>query len=274
MQLVVKKNTFQRSIFLHLMNRIKRIKMIHYLKTLMKEKLMNNANFLKNNEEPVIPLNIFQTWSSKKMPLRMLRNIVSIKNSNPEFNYYFFDDNDCETFIEKNFPPNVLKSFQTLIPGAYKADLWRYCILYKLGGIYIDIKYHTLRPFRLIQLTKQEHWVLDADGDGIYNALIVCKPGNPLLLKAIHDIVENVNNRFYGNSCLDPTGPSLLRKYFTHEEKKNFSLKHKFISNTNNRYILWNNIPIMRSYKGYLEDCKNSKMEHYGILWNKRSIYK
>jgi len=279
MQLVPKnnmflQNTFVRSKIIQFMNYIKKIKKIQYLRSLMQERIINNANFLKNNEESVIPLNIFQTWSSKNLPLRMLRNTMSIKNNNPEFNYYFFDDNDCEAFIEKYFPPDVLQSFRSLIPGAYKADLWRYCILYKLGGIYMDIKYHSLRPFRLLQLTKQEHWVLDADNHGVYNAVMVCKPGNPILLKAIQDIVENVKNRFYGTNPLMLTGPLLLSKYFTNEDKKRFRLKHKVISNNNNRYILWNNIPIMRSYNGYLDDCKSNNLEHYGSLWNKRKVYK
>jgi mannosyltransferase OCH1-like enzyme len=272
-------NKWVRSKLLGMMNQFQKIRMLQYAK---RKKMMEQTiqQLVKISPSPsespvsVIPLNIFQTWCTKTMPLRMLRNILSIKNSNPEFHFYFFDDADCETFIEKHFPTEVLYSFRALIPGAYKADLWRYCVLYKLGGIYMDIKYHPLRPFRLIQLTQQEHWVLDADNNGVYNAVMVCKPGNPILLKAIAQIVANVKNRYYGNNCLEPTGPSLLSKYFTDGEKKHFRLKHKVISNNNNRYILWNNVPIMRSYRGYLEDCKNSKTEHYGILWNKRSIYK
>lgn len=277
MQLVPKnkflKNKFLRSRIIQFVYQLKQLKKIQQLKSLLHEKAVNHSQSINEHQVSVIPLNIFQTWSTKKLPLRMLNNIMSMKNSNPEFNYYFFDDNDCEAFIEKNFPPDVLQSFRSLIPGAYKADLWRYCVLYKLGGIYIDVKYHLLRPFRLIHLTKQEHWVLDADNNGVYNALMVCKPGNPILLKAIEDIVQNVKNRFYGTSCLEPTGPLLLSKYFTTNEKNHFDLNHVFISNFNNRYILWNRNPIMRSYKGYLEDNKTTK-EHYSTLWGKRKIYK
>ena len=64
-------------------------------------------------------------------------------------------------------------------------------------------------------MTEKEHWVLDADKNGIYNALMVCKQGNEILLKAIYQIVENVKNNFYGTHPLEPTGPLLLKTLFT-----------------------------------------------------------
>lgn len=33
----------------------------------------------------------------------------------------------------------VLKCYDKLIPNAYKADLWRYSVVYTYGGCYIDI---------------------------------------------------------------------------------------------------------------------------------------
>jgi len=223
----------------------------------------------------VIPLNLFQTWYTKKLPLRMLHNVLSLKNNNPEFNHYLFDDNDCEKFIEKHFDANVLHAFRSLKPGAYRADLWRYCVLYKLGGIYLDIKYNTINNFKLIYLTECENWVLDRGNTNIYNAMIVSKPGNPILWKAIQDIVENVKTRFYGGGFLDPTGPGLLAKYFTKEEKDQFVLKHDIVhNNLNHRYIFMKNVPIIKSYDCYLEDSKRGGKKYYGEYWHKREVYK
>lgn len=224
----------------------------------------------------VIPLNIFQTWHSKVLPIRMGHNIYMLKRNNPRFRYYLFDDNDCEEFIRKNFDVDVLNAFNSLIPGAYKADLWRYCILYKKGGIYLDIKYGHLNNFKLINLTEREHWVLDTNRNDIYNALIVCKPGNQKCWQAIRQIVENVKHRYYGRNKLEPTGPSLLSRIFTQEEKNAMDMNHEFyLGDLNNRVILFNNIPVLRSYNGYLQDCKMfRKTEHYAQLWEKRQIYR
>ena len=48
-----------------------------------------------------------------------------------------------------------------MVPGAYKADLWRYCILYIYGGIYIDIKLEPINGFRFRELLDKEYFVLD-----------------------------------------------------------------------------------------------------------------
>jgi mannosyltransferase OCH1-like enzyme len=226
---------------------------------------------LKPNYDSVIPLNIYQTWHTKDVPEKMSNTINLIKNLNPRFNYQLFDDNDCREFIKNNFENDVLYAFDSLIPGAYKADLWRYCILYKNGGIYLDIKYKPLNNFRFITLTEKEHWVLDADNFGIYNALMVCKPGNEILLKAINKIVENVKNKFYGNHSLEPTGPLLLSTFFTQNEKNHFDMRHSFYT-FENKFIHFNGFLIFKNYDEYSKDCIGKT--HYSISWAGKNIYK
>ena len=204
----------------------------------------------------------------------MFKTIKLIKNLNPRFNYQLFDDNDCREFIKNNFEINVLNAFDSLIPGAYKADLWRYCILYKNGGVYLDIKYRPLNKFRFITMMEKEHFVLDADNNGIYNALMVCKPGNEILLKAINKIIENVKNKYYGSNCLEPTGPQLLASFFSEEEKKKFDMRHYEIMNNNSKVISYNNYIILKSYNGHINDrIKYSRTKHYSELWKQRKIY-
>lgn len=224
-----------------------------------------------------IPANIFQTWHNKKLPPKMAQAILYIKKTNPRFKYYLFDDNECREFIKTHFDETVLNAFDRLIPGAYKADLWRYCVLYVHGGIYMDMKYYPINNFKLVNLLMKEHWVLDCDRKGVYNALMVCKPKNEILLKAINQIVENVKVRFYGNCFLEPTGPKLLAKYFTEEEKRAFDMRHT-LSGTRihdmNKYIMFNGKKIMQCYSGYTSDRElYSPKKHYGILWKERNIY-
>ena len=230
---------------------------------------------IKSHYNNVIPLNIFQTWHTKNLPLLMSKNTEFIKQSNPAFNYRLFDDDDCREFIKTHFDGHVLNAFDTLIPGAYKADLWRYCVLYILGGIYLDIKYVPINGFKFISLTEKEHWVLDIDNNGIYNALIVAKPGNSILLQAINKIVYNVKHRYYGNSGLEPTGPLLLSKLFSSQEKLALDMKHAFYISFEYRFIVFNNYFVFKSYNEYLDEhSQNQKVQHYSILWDHRQIYK
>ena len=228
----------------------------------------------KEHYNSVIPLTIYQTWHTKILSDGMQSSVSFIKHFNPEFSHELYDDDDCANFIKNNFSLEVYNAFNGLIPGAYKADLWRYCILYKRGGIYLDIKYKPINEFKFITVTEKEHWVLDMDGKGIYNALIVSKAGNPILLKAINNIVKNVQTRFYGTGPLEPTGPLMLSKFFTHNEKQRLGMKHDYVRTINNRFIYLNNRAILRSYDGYIQDHTTlAKNMHYSDLWHENRIY-
>ena len=124
-------------------------------------------------------------------------------------------------------------------------------------------------------MSEKEFFVLDANGSSIYNALMVCKPDNQILLKAINQIVKNVKTKYYGGNCLEPTGPRLLEKFFDANEKQKIELKHSFFQHFSNRFIHYKNYIILKSYNGYLnEHQKHKKIAHYGVLWKKRQIYK
>jgi len=230
---------------------------------------------MKTHYNMVIPANIFQTWHSKNLPPLMRAATIYLQKVNPNFKYYLYDDNDCYTFIQDNFDSEVLHAYESLIPGAFKADLWRYCILYKYGGVYLDIKYIPMKSFKMIALTEKEHFCLDIDNNGIYNAIMVCKAGNPILKKAIQQIVDNVHTKFYGSDRLEPTGPGLLSRYFSGNEKRRIDMKHVFHGSIEYRYILFNNYYVFQSYSGYLQEHdKYKKVDYYGNLWNQRNIYK
>lgn len=226
-----------------------------------------------------IPRNIFQTWVTKTLPTYMGINVDLLKKFNPEFKHHIFDDNDCYEFIRDNFDPDVLEAFVNLIPGAYKADLWRYCVLYIHGGIYLDIKFKCSHGFKLINLLKNESFCLDRDGFwkdkksfGIYNAVMVCKPQNKFLLRCIEQIVKNVNSNYYGHNSLYPTGPGMLGDLYLKFYNNKELLRMKTMKNMD---ILFEGSVIMRHYNEYrFEQKQTPNYKHYGTLWNKKKIYK
>jgi mannosyltransferase OCH1-like enzyme len=218
------------------------------------------------NETDKIPLNIFQTWHTLKIPFFMNKYTTLLKKNNPEFTYYLYDDNMCKTFIEMYFDQDTLDAYNTLIPGAYKADLWRYCILYVYGGIYLDIKYIHVNDFKLINITDDEYFVRDRQ-NGIYQALLVCLPKNKILLKSINQIIYNVKNKLYLNNPLEVTGPQLISKFINNIDKLEMAI--------NPPYIMYNSNPILETYKEYTnEQIKHQLLPHYSILWKSKKIYK
>lgn len=222
-----------------------------------------------------IPKNIFQTWNTLDLPVKMQQSVNKLKTNHPEFTHYLYDDAMCRGFIKTHFDKKVVDAFDTLRPGAYKADLWRYCILYIMGGVYLDIKYQCVNGFSLNQLLDREYFVLDRPGwwkkgqIGIYNGVMVCAKNNPLLLTAINKIVENVKNKDYGMNILYPTGPGLLGEVH---------------GNDTSSFVLFYKHPeeivhaakgcILKGYTGYREEQKQfHPLETYHELWPKRKIF-
>ena len=233
-------------------------------------------NFFKQNYNSIIPLDVYQTWFTKDLPPKMSERVNLLKRQNPRFNYHLFDNDECREFIKTHFRPDVLDAYDSLIPGAYKADLWRLCVLFINGGIYMDIKFCCVNGFRLIELTENEHFVKDRPIHSIYNALMVCKKGNMFLLKCIRQIVENVKHKFYGNSPLSPTGPEMLGAVCINNR---FPLNIDIIHYDGGGYVIYNNRFIMSTeYPEYNNErtstYNNIHTKRYDALWFEKNIYK
>jgi len=232
-------------------------------------------NNFKEGFESTIPLNLYQTWHTKKLDEKMQECVDKLKLANPEFKHYLYDQSECAEFIKQNFDEDVLNAYNSIIPDAFKADLWRYCILYINGGVYLDIKYYTVNGFKLIELTDREYYVKDIEpnGSGVYNAFMISKPGNKKLLNSINNIVENVKNKFYGESGFEPTGPLLLKREFTEDEIDNLRLSIGENDCPTKTCINLDGRPILAIYKGYYETRKTDRPD-YHELWKTREIYK
>lgn len=240
-----------------------------------KEEIDINIQQSRKPVKSVIPLHIFQTWWTKDLPNNMLDSVLSVKNQNPEFEYHLYDDYDCLEFIKNHFPPSVVNAYKTLIPGAYKADLWRYCVLYIYGGVYIDIKFKCAPGFKFIELTDKEHFCRDFKKRkrSIYNGVMISKPKNPLLMKAIKRVVHNVNIHYFGKGSLFPTGPILLGKVFKNKNMKDVDMKLAPLNKTG-LSIKYKDRRILTFYNNYRnEQRKFSNKPHYHILWKRKAIY-
>lgn len=237
-----------------------------------------NIPFQLNTEyNSIIPLNLYTCWHTKDLPPLMKANYDYLVESNPKIKFHLYDEDDSRNFIRDNFEEDVLNAYNSLIPCSYKSDLWRFCVLYINGGIYMDIKYRCVNNFKFIALTEEEHFVRDYNVNNVYTALIVTLPKNEIMRKCIYQIVENVKNKYYGNDVLDPTGPGLLSKFFTKDKINNMDMYHgiSLIENKlNEYYVVKNNRIILKIYDQYRNEQKlYQKKKYYADFWRERNIY-
>jgi len=232
----------------------------------------------KTHIKSIIPLNLYTCWHTKDLPPYLNSLYESVKNNNPEFNHYLYDEEMCAEFIKENFNNDVLNAYNSLIPNSYKSDLWRFCVLYINGGIYYDIKFSCKNNFKFISLTEKEVFIRDRPTNYFLTGLIVVKPKNEIMKKCINKIVFNVKNRIYGNDPLCPTGPGLLGSFFTLEEynqNPNFFSAAKIDDNFHHQYIAYNNTIILLSDDIIYRKCQanNQKKLHYHDLWHAKNIF-
>ena len=128
----------------------------------------------------------------------------------------YFNDRACKNFIKQHFGPNIIKAYDMLIPGAYKADLWRLCVLYIHGGIYGDLTQTFLREYNVNKDNADIILVRDTCESkyGIYNAFMAAKKRNGFLQYCIEQIVKQILMKDKRKNYLDITGPRALKRHY------------------------------------------------------------
>lgn len=137
-----------------------------------------------------------------------------MKELNPTWEYRLYDDQDMLDFIKEHYGSRVLEYYCRINPtyGAARADLFRYLLIYKVGGVYLDIKSSINRP--LDEVLKADdryllaHWSNKAgeefEGFGMYPELsalidgefqqwhIAAVSGHPFLRLVIQRVLKNI----------------------------------------------------------------------------------
>ena len=88
----------------------------------------------------LIPRVIHQTWFEELSPERY-PELVRLQNAwiATGWEYRFYDDQSAREFVSEHYPSRFLEAYDSLIPGAFKADLFRLLVLLFSGGVYADI---------------------------------------------------------------------------------------------------------------------------------------
>ena len=250
---------------------------------------LENLHMIEDYIKPIlneykIPTVIFQTNESKIIPKNMYKAIKSLQDHCPECSYIYYDGEDCRKYI-KNYYPEALESYDKLIPGAFKADLFRYIRLYLEGGIYFDSSFIPSNSNikligNVIKETDEFVSAYDRPKDSIYNAFMASVPGHPILKKAIDMCIYNITNELYGVNALDITGPMLLGRAAKSigllDETKTVRY-FKLVKNVNGCDIIDRKTKeklYFTRYEGYEKNRSYfTKLDHYDKIYIDKKVY-
>jgi mannosyltransferase OCH1-like enzyme len=185
-----------------------------------------------------IPNVVYQTWIDPSFGRSHRNALATFRRRNADFSFRFFSDADIDKFMAQQFGDhpiyNVYKNAQF---GPLKTDIWRYCLLYRFGGVYCDIGKAIKKPLRdLIQpstlaviawekrnvspfpISPLAAKTLQHPDKRVINWIMMFAPNHPLLKRVIDGIVESYP-LFRGKPVENPkdsilafTGPVWLTK--------------------------------------------------------------
>jgi len=184
-----------------------------------------------------------------------------MKEMNPDYIHKIYTDEEIDDFVNKNFQGEIADCYNKLNIIVAKVDFWRYLILYKYGGIYLDMDSSINKP--LDQLIKEDdNAIITAEGNPnlfVQWALIFNKE-HPILRMTIQLIVRNIKENKYPNDIHKMTGPTVFTEAINTVHKNN-----------NGRFIRQN---LIHKNFDMTFNCLNSSYRIYSIDYNDYFTFK
>jgi len=235
--------------------------------------LKDNREHFESKTLHGIPKVIYQVYNKKYLPYKLRQNRKYIKRLNKGWKYKLYDYNSIKKFILKEYDKEMLSIYNKINPiyRAARCDFFRYLLIYKKGGVYLDIKSAMSKPLDNIILEKDtyylSHWKkkdwsnkYPPNGE-LQQWFIVAPPKHPFLKNVINKMCERIldkdNKRRGKRGVLYTTGP------FVYTEAINELLpkyRHKIFMDNNELGFIYKNIK--GNHKKYFKNHYSTLNDH------------
>ena len=180
----------------------------------------------------MIPKKIYQSWYTTQLPSRIAQRINSVKKLNPDYVHKIYTDAEIDTFVNSNFDGEIKKCYNRLNIIVAKVDFWRYLVLYKYGGVYLDMDSTILKPLKALIRDEDEAIITaEANPDLYVQWALIFKKGHPILERTIEMVIKNIRGNVYPNDIHKMTGPSVYSNAINeiHRERYKCDIAHRDI---------------------------------------------
>lgn len=176
-----------------------------------------------------IPKIIIQTFKTSKLPWLTRFYINRFRRRNPSYAYEFYDDKAISAFLSTEFDDELNIAYHRLNIGAAKADLFRYAVLYKKGGVYLDIDGTINCDLDNFILPGDDAILTRERNPGLFvQWALLFSPGHAILKHTIDRVKENILENKYPNDVHKMTGPTVyseaVHKYISDESNLNYRI--------------------------------------------------
>lgn len=162
----------------------------------------------------MIPKLIHQTAKTAELPPKAVVYRQKLLELHPDWTYRLWTDADNLQFVRQEFP-DFYDVFVGLPKNIMRADVIRYLLLYRLGGLYLDTDYEMLKPFDLLNYGAVLPWETDSEdlsrGGRIANSLLAAESGHTFFKMVIDDLQSHPPLAVDAD-VLHSTGPHYLSR--------------------------------------------------------------
>lgn len=215
------------------------------------------------------------------LPEGMKRAIESFYRMNPDYKIKMYSGNDCVEYIKKYYDEDILKTYESLKPYAYKSDFIRHLVLLREGGWHTDLRMVCLQPLDILNnQNKQFYACIDTPQKQLCmcNGFIGVVPGHAITQKMIDIISWNVKQKHYGIDCLYPTGPGAYMNacidYIRKHSEKCMIGKH--VIESGEQMMYFSNVRLLKVKYNDAKGANNDDLpgsNDYGDMWRNYQVY-
>lgn len=216
-----------------------------------------------------VPSIIHQTWKNYNVPDHWKNYVDKVKALHPNWQYMLWTDDDNNAFVKEEFP-QFYPVFQAFEKNIMRADVIRYLIMYKIGGLYLDLDYEMLTPFQYsdkdLVLPLSREFVLGDKRDLLGNCIFASAPGHIFWKNVIDNLKKmppRVNNYM---DVLGATGPAFLTRIFNEGKYSDACLPHRMVfhpPNPSNHY----------EYIEILQNGVSQGIHHASGSWKEKTFF-
>lgn len=142
-----------------------------------------------------IPRVIWQTFATRTVPKQMAENSMHWIEKNPEYDYQLFDDFDVARYIKDHYGAREKAALEAAPSGAHRADLWRYLVIAREGGVYVDMDATCDAPISRWVRIDDDTLVVSLNGAPRFDVsqwAFAAPAGHPVVREAANLAVENL----------------------------------------------------------------------------------
>lgn len=130
----------------------------------------------------------------------------------------YYNDSSARLFLQRECGAHIADAFDCLLPGAFRADLFRMCALYVTGGVYMDGDLLATKPLDDIFSPCQATIAWDRPAALFIPkkqmAFVASPPQHPLFLCHMRTIVRHVRERYDPWIRTAVTGPVVFESCY------------------------------------------------------------